>query len=411
MRHHAFAAAVGVLTAAILAPCSPSHAASLDPTGYWYKPDAERESKIQVFKCGPSKSQLCAKIAWLKDPNDSKGRPLHDIRNEAPSMRDRPIVGLQIFSGLAPSAPGTWTGKIYNPEDGHTYSATLTVLSRKEIKLRGCKAWLLCGEKQWLRTSAPPPDVIEPAAPAEGTQQIEASVTPPAQPDAQPKVEAVAAADTPAPSAQATASAAPSDAAPLPQENVQAMAAPEAPVEQSTEALPKPEAVPVQEVAAPAPAPVEYNGRSGYGFLNVSASPADTARLSGENVSSMMVMTEPLAADAVAPAAAAPAQPATRSVHPVPVPDQKPAVKPKPIATAAVKPAPKPAPAPEVKPTEPAVPAEATAEQVDPAAADAATQSAEADAAMIEEPPLTRRQKRLLRKQQQQEGAFLPWLR
>ena len=406
MRHHAFAAAMGVLTAAVLAPCSPSHAASLDPTGYWYKPDAERESKIQVFKCGPSKSQLCAKIAWLKDPNDSKGRPLHDMRNEAPSMRGRPIVGLQIFTGLAPSAPGTWTGKIYNPEDGHTYSATLTVLSRKEIKLRGCKAWLLCGEKQWLRTSAPPPDVIEPAAPAEGTQQIEASVTPPAQPDAQPKVEAVAAADTPAPSAQATASAAPSDAAPLPQENVQAMAAPEASVEQSTEAMP--EAVPVQEVAAPAPAPVEYNGRSGYGFLNVSASPADTARLSGENVSSMMVMTEPLAADAVAPAAAVTAQPAARSAHPVPVPDQKPAVKPKPVATAAVKPAPKPAPAPEVKPTEPA---EATAEQVDPATADAATQSAEADAAMIEEPPLTRRQKRLLRKQHQQEGAFLPWLR
>ncbi|MGA7457468.1 MAG: DUF2147 domain-containing protein, partial [Methyloceanibacter sp.] len=310
MRHHAFAAAMGVLTAAVLAPCSPSHAAALDPTGYWYKPDAERESKIQVFKCGPSKSQLCAKIAWLKDPNDSKGRPLHDIRNEAPSMRDRPIVGLQIFSGLAPSAPGTWTGKIYNPEDGHTYSATLTVLSRKEIKLRGCKAWLLCGEKQWLRTSAPPAEVIEPAAPAEGTQQIEASVTPPAQPDAKPKVEAVAAADTPAPSAQATASAAPSDAAPLPQENVQAMAAPEAPAEQSTETMP------VQEVAAPAAPPVEYNGRSGYGFLNVSASPADTARLSGENVSSMMVMTQPLAADAVAPAAAAPTQPATRSVHP-----------------------------------------------------------------------------------------------
>ena len=168
MRHHAFAAAVGVLTAAILAPCSPSQAATLDPTGYWYKPDAERESKIQVFKCGPGKTQLCAKIAWLKDPNDSKGRPLHDIRNEAPSMRDRPIVGLSIFAGLAPSEPGTWTGKIYNPEDGHTYSATLTVLSRKEIKLRGCKAWLLCGEKQWLRTSAPPPDVIEPTAPTEG---------------------------------------------------------------------------------------------------------------------------------------------------------------------------------------------------------------------------------------------------
>ena len=94
MRYHAFAAAMGLVTAAILAPGSRSQAAAVDPTGYWYKPDAVRESKIQVFKCGSGKSQLCAKIAWLKDPNDTKGKPLHDIRNENPSMRDRPIVGL-----------------------------------------------------------------------------------------------------------------------------------------------------------------------------------------------------------------------------------------------------------------------------------------------------------------------------
>ncbi len=156
MRHHAFAAAMGLMTAAMLAPCSQSQAATADPTGYWYKPDAERESKIQVFKCGPGKSQLCAKIAWLKDPTDSQGKPLHDIRNEDPSMRGRSIVGLTIFTGLTPSAPATWTGQIYNPEDGHTYAATLTMVSRTEIRLRGCKAWLLCGEKQWLRTSAPP---------------------------------------------------------------------------------------------------------------------------------------------------------------------------------------------------------------------------------------------------------------
>ena len=85
----------------------------------------------------PGKTQLCAKIVWLKDPNDSKGKPLHDIRNEDPSMRDRPIVGLPIFAGLMPSAPATWTGKIYNPEDGHTYAATLTVMSRTADQAQG----------------------------------------------------------------------------------------------------------------------------------------------------------------------------------------------------------------------------------------------------------------------------------
>jgi len=170
MRHHAFAAAMGLLTAALLAPSSQSQAASADPTGYWMKPDAERESKIQVFKCGQRKTLLCAKIIWLKEPNDSRGRPLHDVRNEDLSMRDRPIVGLTIFTGLAPSAPSTWTGKIYNPEDGHIYAATLTVVSRRQILLRGCKAWLLCGEKQWLRTAAP--EELTPVVPADGTQQI-----------------------------------------------------------------------------------------------------------------------------------------------------------------------------------------------------------------------------------------------
>ena len=205
MRHHAFATAIGIVTAAVLAPSSQSLAASADPTGYWMKPDAERESKIQVFKCGTGKKLLCAKIAWLKDPHDSKGQPLHDIRNENPSLRGRQIVGLTIFNGMTPSAPSTWTGKIYNPEDGHTYSATLTVQSRKQILLRGCKAWLLCGEKQWLRTGAPPADVI-PAAPAEGTEQIEASAepaSPPDRPDAKPAVAAAASSAGPQPQALA----------------------------------------------------------------------------------------------------------------------------------------------------------------------------------------------------------------
>src|SRR4029453_11379358 len=180
MRNHALAAALWFLTAAFLAPCSQSQAASGDPSGYWYKPDAERESKIQVFKCGKGKTQLCAKIIWLKNPNDSTGKALHDVRNENPSMRGRPIVGLPLFTNMAQSAPATWSGQIYNPEDGHTYSATLTLISRAEIKLRGCKAWRLCGEKQWLRTSAP--EVVAPVAPAEGTEQIEVSTEPSSAP-------------------------------------------------------------------------------------------------------------------------------------------------------------------------------------------------------------------------------------
>ena len=401
MRHHAFAAAMGLLTAALLAPSSQSQAASADPTGYWMKPDAERESKIQVFKCGQRKNLLCAKIIWLKEPSDSRGRPLHDVRNEDPSMRDRPIVGLAIFTGLAPSAPSTWTGKIYNPEDGHTYAATLTVVSRRQILLRGCKAWLLCGEKQWLRTAAP--EEIAPAAPAEGTQQIEASVTPSSPPSAPSAAESVAAAEVvAAPSIEAAASEAPS--VPAPQGEMQAMAEPQESAEpQSTKASPKPAVLVTEEIVVPAAPPAEYNARRGYGFLNVSVGPETAARLSGENVSSMFVMTKPIATEAVAPISGEPA------AHAVPLPEQKLKAKPKPIATAAAKPAPNTAtPA---KPSEQGAPApqDGDTAQADVDGAEA-SQAATAEAAMVEEPPLTRRQKRALRRQQEDE-EFLPWLR
>jgi len=403
MRHHAYAAAMGLLTAAILAPGSQSQAASADPTGYWMKPDAERESKIQVFKCGKSRTQLCAKIIWLKEPNDSRGKPLHDIRNEEPSMRDRPIVGLTIFSGLSPSAPSTWTGQIYNPEDGHIYSATLTMVSRRQILLRGCKAWLLCGEKQWLRTAAP--EELTPVAPVEGTQQIEASVDPSSPPSAPSSAEssvASAAADVPG-------------GAPASQGQVQAMAEPQASAEpQSTEVLPKPVvALVTQEVALPAAPPAEFSARRGYGFLKVSMGPDTATRLSGENVSSMFAMTRPIASEAVAPGSGE--QPTTtaaiQSGNPVPVPEQKPKAQAKPIATAAAaKPAPKTA-----TPAKPAGQAAPAPQDADAVQADAdgaeALPAATAEAAMAEPAPLTRRQKRLMRKQQQEPEQYLPWLR
>jgi len=419
MRHHAIAAAMGLVTAAVLAPCSQSQAASADPTGYWYKPDAERESKIQVFKCGKAKSQLCAKIIWLKDPNDSKGKALHDVRNEDPSMRDRPIVGLTIFSGLAPSAPDTWTGQIYNPEDGHIYAATLTMVSRKEINLKGCKAWLLCGEKEWLRTTAP--QELTPAIPA-ATPQIEASAAP-----SVPSGAAAPAAPASPSTAEASASAAPSAeaaAAPGPQTVREASAEP-----QSASAEPQPVALPKAELATPAAPPAEQDTRPGYGFLNASTAPETTARVSGENVSSMFDMTKPIAAGSVAPVPAAatpiaataaadpaPAQTGTQAAGQadagVPLPTQKP--KAKTIATASAKPAAKTVTSTSAKPAEQAAPAPrdtatAEADAADTSGADSA-QATTAEASMADTAPMTRRQRRLLRKQQRQEEPFLPWL-
>lgn len=423
MKHHAFAA-MGLFAAALIGQGAPSHAAPADPTGFWVKPGSERNAKIHVRKCGKG---LCANIVWVEDPNDSKGKPLRDIRNENPSLRGRPIVGLPLFAGLAPSAPGVWTGKIYNPEDGNTYSVTLTVVSRQQIKLKGCKGWVLCGERVWNRTS-PPPKEPKPEETIEASNKPDAGEKPKAEPAVATKAEPPAAepqAAEPAPTVQAAAT---------PAEAPQPMGLAEE-TEMNAGAAPKLAAEPLSP---------EEHARSGYRFLNASVTPETTARYSGENVPSMFVMTKPVAGDAATTRAAAPvAAPATQAAVEPEESAPPPAPAPKPAMQASTTPSPKPKPRVETPRVEtPSVQAAAAPKQAakpapqgnsarqqaapapqetpqDSGVAEAESAPPQKQAATSDEtaapPPMTRRQKRLLRRQQMQQQMgqqpFLPWLR
>jgi len=351
MRHHVTTAAIGFLAAAILVPFASTEAAAADPTGIWRKADqGERPGKMEVFRCGSGKRYLCVKIVWLQDPLDSRGKPLHDIRNENPSLRGRPILGLPIVNGMTPVSATQWKGNIYNPEDGNTYSATLTLVSRDQIKLKGCKAWLLCGERTWLRTSLPKP---------EPEPQIEAS----AEPDAAVEAASAAAAEAKEP------------------ENALSEA----------------------DILTPA---AEHGTRPGYRFLNASTKHEPDAGLSGENVPSMFVMTAPIADDAAkaddAAAANAPANVAAAPPTPKPAPTSVAQPKPQTMQAAASSPRAVPsASAPRAAP----LPAD------DAQAGDIAADETEtAETAELDE-PMTRRQRRMLRRQQKQAPGMLPWLR
>ena len=95
MKHRAFAPALGALAAIFVAAGVPSYASAADPSGIWAKEDGS--AKMEVKKCGRG---ICSKIVWLRSPEDSRGRPLRDARNENTSMRDRPIIGLPLFVNM-----------------------------------------------------------------------------------------------------------------------------------------------------------------------------------------------------------------------------------------------------------------------------------------------------------------------
>jgi uncharacterized protein (DUF2147 family) len=126
----------------VLGAAAPAFAAS--PLGMWKTP--VREGRVELYTCG---SALCGKVAGsprlTADPNAK------DTLNSNASLRDRPIKGLVFLTGFN-GGPTEWKGgKVYNPEDGKTYSGTITLVNDDTLKLRGCVVFPLCKTQVWSR--------------------------------------------------------------------------------------------------------------------------------------------------------------------------------------------------------------------------------------------------------------------
>jgi len=124
----------------LLAAATLCMAASDDIVGVWY--DQTKDAKIDIFKCG---EKYCGKIVWLKVPNypaDSKegtpGTPKLDNNNPDPALKKMPRLGLQIVRDFQFVGDNLWkNGTVYDPKNGKTYSGKITLVSPKELDLRG----------------------------------------------------------------------------------------------------------------------------------------------------------------------------------------------------------------------------------------------------------------------------------
>ena len=135
-----------------VALCRPPAAAAddnLSPLGVWSTDG--NDSHVKIEKCG---TNLCGVIVWLKQPLGDDGKPAVDSKNPDPNLRSQQLVGLKLLSGFEQSSdPNVWKGgKIYDPDDGRTYSCNLTVQDPKTLKVRGYVGFSLLGKTQiWNR--------------------------------------------------------------------------------------------------------------------------------------------------------------------------------------------------------------------------------------------------------------------
>ena len=106
------------------------------------------DARIQVSQCGRA---ICGKVVWLREAIDpATGRPQTDDKNPNASLAARPMVGVQLLIGMTPSGPGTWTGRIYNGDDGKVYDSKVSLLGPQTLRVEGCVG-ALCGGENWTR--------------------------------------------------------------------------------------------------------------------------------------------------------------------------------------------------------------------------------------------------------------------
>lgn len=105
-------------------------AGAQEVTGTWQRDTGA--SRVRFAKCGEA---LCGTISWLRDPN-------------GPAK-----LGQRIFYDMKPNGANKWSGSAFNPEDGKTYSGTMT-LSGDTLTTAGCiMGGLICRSVKWTRSN------------------------------------------------------------------------------------------------------------------------------------------------------------------------------------------------------------------------------------------------------------------
>lgn len=122
-----------------------ARAAPQVPVGKWLTED--RGGVIEIEPCGAS---LCGRIVGMTGRRPDGTLPV--------DVQGRPQCGLTIISDAKPGSADRWTGRITDPETGHTYGAQLWVDHAGQLHLRGYLGLPLFGATQvWTPYRAPVP--------------------------------------------------------------------------------------------------------------------------------------------------------------------------------------------------------------------------------------------------------------
>jgi uncharacterized protein (DUF2147 family) len=148
------AAALALIGVAVASPCG----ASREIRGVWSTQPTDK-GFVHV-RIEAAAGTFVGRIVWLSEadfpasePPEFAGRPKTDRQNPDEALRGRPILGLQLLTGLRPAGDGTFRGgTIYDPETGKTYRCHARIAEDGTLRLRGYVGVSLFGRTTtWTR--------------------------------------------------------------------------------------------------------------------------------------------------------------------------------------------------------------------------------------------------------------------
>jgi uncharacterized protein (DUF2147 family) len=127
--------------------------------GTWLTQKNEKNAKIKIEPCASNPAQFCGKIIWLQEPTYPDGAPKVDKHNKDEGLRNRPLMNLEILTDFISAENDTWVdGTIYNPEDGESYSCTISLIEedgKEYLDVHGYIGITLFGKTQrWVRNDS-----------------------------------------------------------------------------------------------------------------------------------------------------------------------------------------------------------------------------------------------------------------
>lgn len=132
-----------LLTAFIISPAISAGAVD-DVSGVWLTPS--KKGHVKVADCGDGTP--CGTLIWI-DSEQASEVPL-DKNNKDESLTSRPLVGIKMLYGFKRKKDSWKKGRIYNPEDGKTYGASIERLDDDMLKVKGCVG-PFCQTQIWTR--------------------------------------------------------------------------------------------------------------------------------------------------------------------------------------------------------------------------------------------------------------------